>query len=467
MQKKVTNSLSKSTQLKEFDQTLRKALTDLSKSIPTDLEDIEYFHQNLFGIFEYRLTSDVEIDNKYDAWRASLGKPTSNYKLSPGHWVFRQYERGAIYWNSEAGVHVVEGPIYKKYVELGAHRGFLGYPLTDRIATAKSPLYRIGAYNDFQNGSIYWHPSIGAFEIHGLIRDKWRALGAQEFGFPLTDEMETPDGLGRFNHLRRFETHHQTADLSIYWSPATGAHEIHGAIRDKWASLGWETSYLGYPLTDEIDWTDLRDHSSGRVSRFQGGSISFWYNTLTTADLPLTVTLRAYPLNFPGPITGWAEFTFNSAGFYFYKGHIHDSSVFGFHVRVVSALRCQLADGTVLMTGEWKQIGGLEDHDWGKGGFDWRIRENFETLRYCGMETVTSVSMDIEDLGQSLLKMWPEILGVAVVAVIGWLFLTGKVKACPPITYLERDPLTGEEKVRQASPIVFGDEPCPPQPIGR
>ncbi|HEX8199756.1 MAG TPA: hypothetical protein VF590_04660, partial [Isosphaeraceae bacterium] len=60
---------------------------------------------------------------------------------------------------------------------------------------------------------------------------------------------------------------------SIYWSPATGAHEVHGAIRDKWASLRWENSYLGYPTSDEMD-----DGHGGRVSRFQGGSIywSFW-----------------------------------------------------------------------------------------------------------------------------------------------------------------------------------------------
>ncbi|GAB16036.1 hypothetical protein ARGLB_105_00010, partial [Arthrobacter globiformis NBRC 12137] len=34
---------------------------------------------------------------------------------------------------------------------------------------------------------------------------------------------------------------------SIYWSPKTGAHEVHGAIRAKWAALGWEKGPLGYP----------------------------------------------------------------------------------------------------------------------------------------------------------------------------------------------------------------------------
>jgi uncharacterized protein with LGFP repeats len=26
---------------------------------------------------------------------------------------------------------------------------------------------------------------------------------------------------------------------------------VHGAIRDKWAALGWERGVAGYPLTDE------------------------------------------------------------------------------------------------------------------------------------------------------------------------------------------------------------------------
>jgi uncharacterized protein with LGFP repeats len=42
---------------------------------------------------------------------------------------------------------------------------------------------------------------------------------------------------------------------------------VHGAIRDRWASMGWETSFLRYPITDE------RPDGHGRFSQFQGGSI--------------------------------------------------------------------------------------------------------------------------------------------------------------------------------------------------
>ncbi|WP_225651922.1 LGFP repeat-containing protein [Streptomyces pseudogriseolus] len=56
---------------------------------------------------------------------------------------------------------------------------------------------------------------------------------------------------------------------SIYWSPATGAHEVHGAIRDAWAGIGWENSFLRYPTTDEIG------TGSSRSNRFQHGHISW------------------------------------------------------------------------------------------------------------------------------------------------------------------------------------------------
>ena len=79
-------------------------------------------------------------------------------------------------------------------------------------------------------------------------------------GYPTTDETGCPDGVGRFNHFEHG---------SIYWTPETGAHEVHGAIRDKWAELGWERSKLRYPVTDE------HDIPGGRASNFQGGEIQW------------------------------------------------------------------------------------------------------------------------------------------------------------------------------------------------
>lgn len=135
---------------------------------------------------------------------------------------------------------------------------WLGDPLE---LAARTPNDR-GAYQHFQNGSIYTGPG-GTFEVHGAIYAKWASLGWEQsfLGFPLTDESGAPDGVGRYNHFE---------GGSIYWTPATGAWEIHGAIRDRYASLGWERSFLGYPVSDEHD-----GPGGTRISDFQNGQIGW------------------------------------------------------------------------------------------------------------------------------------------------------------------------------------------------
>lgn len=86
----------------------------------------------------------------------------------------------------------------------------------------------------------------GAFEVHGDIGVHYRALGGSGsvLGYPTTDETGTPDGVGRYNHFQAG---------SIYWTPGTGAHEVHGLIRSFWAAGGWErNNALGYPISDEL-----------------------------------------------------------------------------------------------------------------------------------------------------------------------------------------------------------------------
>ncbi|MEG3631311.1 LGFP repeat-containing protein [Streptomyces poriticola] len=121
---------------------------------------------------------------------------------------------------------------------------------------------RRGTSRDYSNGSIYWSPATGAHEVHGDIRLKYAQVGGSIgfLGYPVTDELGCPDGVGRFNHFE---------GGSIYWTPQTGAHEVHGAIRDAWAGIGWENSFLRYPTTDETGTGSSRSH------RFQHGHISW------------------------------------------------------------------------------------------------------------------------------------------------------------------------------------------------
>jgi uncharacterized protein with LGFP repeats len=150
--------------------------------------------------------------------------------------------------------------IDRKYQELGGQGGFLGRPVSEERDTPDGR----GHFRHFDGGSIYATLETDAHEVHGAIRDKWQELEWERgfLGFPVTDETPTPDGRGRFNHFE---------GGSIYWTPQTGAHEVHGAIRDKWAELEWERGFLGYPISDETPTPDGR----GRYSRFEGGTI-YW-----------------------------------------------------------------------------------------------------------------------------------------------------------------------------------------------
>ncbi|WP_019818998.1 PQQ-dependent sugar dehydrogenase [Saccharomonospora saliphila] len=204
------------------------------------------------------------VEQRYDAdpeLRDTLGEPTGP-EVIDGEVYYRPFERGRLYWSEGAGTHEVHGGIAKSYVALGGHERF-GPPLTDETTTPDG----VGRFNHFagtpytRTASVYWTPGTGAHAIWGDIRLRWASLGWERgpLGYPTTDEMSTPDGVGRYNHFSKAG--------SVYWTPRTGAHAVYGAIRRQWRALGWERSYLGYPTSSEYS------VDGGRRNDFQGGFI--------------------------------------------------------------------------------------------------------------------------------------------------------------------------------------------------
>jgi len=171
------------------------------------------------------------------------------------------------YWTSQTGAHVVHGEIFRLWRTLGFERSAHGYPRTDELPT---PGLR-GRYNSFENGGIYWLPTAGAHSVHGAIYATWGRFRWEQghLGFPTTDERMAPDRVGRYNHFE---------GGSVYWTPRTGAHEVHGLIRDRWAALGWERSYLGYPTSDEYS------VPGGRRTNFERGYVTFTAATGRVVD---------------------------------------------------------------------------------------------------------------------------------------------------------------------------------------
>ena len=125
---------------------------------------------------------------------------------------------------------------------------------------------------DEPGGLAFWTSGTrcgGSPPVIGEIEKKYIALGGcgSVLGAPTTAEQGTPDGVGRYSVFEQG---------SIYWTPALGAHEVHGRIRDAWAQAGWEAGALGYPISDEYGVT------GGRRSDFEHGSITWNASTNET-----------------------------------------------------------------------------------------------------------------------------------------------------------------------------------------
>jgi len=125
------------------------------------------------------------------------------------------------------------------------------------------------------------------------ISDKWWSLGGPSgfLGWNTGPETVAPDGIGRYEHFQ---------GGMILWSPADGAHEVHGAILGDYANLGAEMSYLGYPQTDET----TTGKGDGRYNRFDGGFI-FWSPNTPASALDLHTIFKYASMGYEESVLGY------------------------------------------------------------------------------------------------------------------------------------------------------------------
>ncbi|NEM04975.1 LGFP repeat-containing protein, partial [Geodermatophilus normandii] len=168
------------------------------------------------------------------------------------------FQGGAVYWSAASGAQPVNGAIGAKWASMGWEYGLLGYPAAETQCGGDG-----GCLQRFQTGWLYWHPATGAHTVRGAIGTIWQqAQGTRGLGYPSTDEICGLRGGGCYQHFQ---------NGSVYWSPATGAAAVNGAIRAYWAQTGRENGFLGYPLGPPT--VDRRNGDAAQV--FQGGTV-FW-----------------------------------------------------------------------------------------------------------------------------------------------------------------------------------------------
>ncbi|MEO8382074.1 MAG: hypothetical protein ABI779_20605 [Acidobacteriota bacterium] len=72
------------------------------------------------------------------ALKQGLGKQVGQERRDAAGGRAWDFEKGSVYWSGKTGAHLVSGTMLKKYKELGAEGGALGYPVADERLTAEN-----------------------------------------------------------------------------------------------------------------------------------------------------------------------------------------------------------------------------------------------------------------------------------------------------------------------------------------
>ncbi|TQF74353.1 hypothetical protein FK531_05550 [Rhodococcus spelaei] len=173
-----------------------------------------------------------------------------------------------VYWPAP---YEVCGAIKDKYNSLGGPSSFLLWPTTNELTNPDG----VGKRTQFMNGPIYWSPTGGAHPVVNSFLNRWGVYGYEAgfIGYPTTDEIVHPDGVGRRQEF-------QNATIYVSTPNAIGS-VVRGAIRDKYNSLGGYSGTLGYPMTDEQASVQLLQPTGGTTQVFQHGMLV--WNTQTNA----------------------------------------------------------------------------------------------------------------------------------------------------------------------------------------
>jgi len=231
------------------------------------------------------------ILGKWDNLNGSPGSATNvEYRIpvSGLPWLgqAQDFTNGRLVWDQGVGgVYWVHGGILAKYDQSGRETGFLGMPRSDEYSVSE------GRANDFANGKIYWSLNSGSYAVNGAVLGKLLSDGGvARDGFPVSDEYDVTGKPGaRAGNFQR---------ARIYWSLDGGSHSVFGGIMGRYLSLGGPQTY-GLPVSDEYDTPGF---SGGRVSEFSNGRV--YWSSATNAN-GMTGAILAKYLSLGGPAAGY------------------------------------------------------------------------------------------------------------------------------------------------------------------
>lgn len=139
---------------------------------------------------------------------------------------------------------------------------------TGPLGPKSGDVYAVGAgfAQNFASGKMFFTSATGAHLMQGAILEKYESLGGpadSDLGFPTIDE-----GPGRAPDSRN-ATLSATDNPVIFWTPGTGARVVRGPINAAWDRLGGSSGPLGVPAEDETY------DGSVVTQKFTGGQLSY------------------------------------------------------------------------------------------------------------------------------------------------------------------------------------------------
>ena len=249
----------------------------------------------------------------------------------------QNFSTGKIFFSPGTGAHLIYGAILDKYQDVGGPADSdLGWPTIDEVTGLLGPDSRVSTFSASDKPAIFWTPENGAWVVRGAINAAWDKLGGSggTLGAPTGDETYDGDVVSQKftggsvsynNATKAFTTdppdlaanlagvevpsdattainlawraagglngelgERQGAQYAvgdngaaqdyargkIFYSPATGAHAVTGAILSKYDALGGPKSDLGLPIGTEAD----GGAPNSRVSAFSAPDkpVIFW-----------------------------------------------------------------------------------------------------------------------------------------------------------------------------------------------
>jgi len=155
-------------------------------------------------------------------------------------------------------------PIATKVQQLINNNFDLGAQVTNEIDAGYG-----GKMQDFEKATIYWFSGMGdsAYEVHGAIRNKYLSLGAHNV-HPTTGERAFGFPLNDEENSDDARCRVSRFEFgSVYW--IFGGVAVFGKIYEEYAKLGLETGKLGYPIADPVT------VNGGLASFFEHGILYF------------------------------------------------------------------------------------------------------------------------------------------------------------------------------------------------